>query len=370
MKVKALKVSQTHEGQSNGEIYVTKIPVRDLIDSTQFTMDVWRPERKGTDDQGYQRDLDEKRIRSIASYVEKRKGSIFPNAILVSCRKPLEFEEEANGFGELSIGNKVNQYPLYIIDGQHRVRGLWYAVTQNGHEDLAALEMPVIILSNFEKKEEVRQFFSLNFYQKKVDTSLAQRLMAELAYGDRDEMQQIKDDQKDWQLAALKLIDMLNENVDSAWKNSIKIPGGGKKPSHIINQNSFLTSLKPLFGPGAVFSIQVRKLDDRYRLLEEYWGALAETFPDAFNEPKDYVIQKTPGVFSLNAFAPHVFAKVGLDDASRKSLKELLKKVFLDNGITSDYWRKDTLDGAANYGSMKGFRILTDKFLEYLDELN
>ena len=34
--------------------------------------------------------------------------------------------------------------------------------------------------------------------------------------------------------------------------------------------------------------------------------------------------------------------------------------------ITSDFWRKDNLSGAAQFGSMKGFRYMADSFADRL----
>jgi hypothetical protein len=83
--------------------------------------------------------------------------------------------------------------------------------------------------------------------------------------------------------------------------------------------------------------------------------------PEAFKNPDRYVIQKTPGIFSLHSIFPLVFelARQRSKNVDVDSFIEVLRPM-LDTDDGAEYWERDNDDGASQYGSMKGFRILAN----------
>ena len=86
--------------------------------------------------------------------------------------------------------------------------------------------------------------------------------------------------------------------------------------------------------------------------------------PEAFEDPSEYVIQKTPGLFSL-----HLLLKDQLllqmyqlhMDLDEQSLYEMIK----DSPKISDFnFRHRSPNYAASYGSGKGFRKLADLLID------
>ena len=135
-----LKINQPHEPQKG--IYIGKIKVKDLINETQFKIDYWDPKKKTTLAQGYQREPSKIRYIKIAKYIENTNEPIFPTTILINSRDSLKFEsdDKKNGWGKLII----NKYPLWIVDGQHRIGGLKYAITELGLKNWEEMELPVV----------------------------------------------------------------------------------------------------------------------------------------------------------------------------------------------------------------------------------
>jgi len=85
---------------------------------------------------------------------------------------------------------------------------------------------------------------------------------------------------------------------------------------------------------------------------------LRRVFPEPFENPADHIIQKTPGVFSLHKIAPEVF-EIAREkgEITEDALFDILKNLRdIDDG--SYFWNRENEDGAAQYGSMKGFSIL------------
>lgn len=368
LKLKAFKVIQPTETEDKA-VYNTTIPMSILIDHTYFQINWWSPEKKNTPEQGYQRMPDENRKKKISKYLENAKNPVMPTNIVVSSHKPITFDKEHKNFGEITI----DHYPLWIIDGQNRIEGFKYAINELGNKKLLEYEMPVTIMSNFEIIDESEQFITLNVTQKKVNTDLAQVLRKALIqeYGE-ERYKAIYSDI--WDLKALNLTELLNTksngDMSNVWYQRIKQPNTKKSFSSIINQNSFVTSLKPLY-KGGVFEYDYTA-DEAFQALKNYWEAVAEIFPVAFEKPRDYVIQKTPGVFSLNDLANRVFGILLKEkkNLTKENILEKLKTVFKDDRFekSSNYWMANNYFGAAQAGSMKGFKRLADEFKENLSE--
>lgn len=256
----------------------------------------------GTKDQGYQRVPSESRKKKVARYLERYTNPIFPTNILINARSPLDFKERGEkGIGELTI----NSYPCWIVDGQTRIEGFKYAIQELKLSSIQEQEIPVTFLSNFELYDELEQFFILNSTQKRVSTDLAQRLKLEIAKSDPAKYETLGIGEM-WELRALKIVDLLNTQSDShIWHGRIRLPNTQRSPINIVSQNSFVRSLKPLM-KGGIF--ENFKPDLAYKIIKDYWSALGQVFPDAFSRPREYVIQKTPGVFSLHDLANKVFS--------------------------------------------------------------
>jgi len=365
LPLKAVRLTQPNK--KDQEIYTTSVKIKYLLDTTYFKVNWWEREKMGTNKQGYQRKPTENRKRKISRYIEKCQYPVFPTNLLVNSQKKLEFSPESKtNWGTLVL----DKYPLWIVDGQTRIEGFRYAVEELKLEKVLEYEMPVTILSDFSLIDELEQFFILNSTQKKVSTDLAQRLKLQLYLENPEEYKSLGIGE-DWELKALKVVDLLNTKGESPWCEKIRLPNTQKSPINIISQNSFVKSLKPLYRDGIVGSLEL-KADDTYKALRDYWLALKDIFIDAFESPKDYVIQKTPGIFSLHDLANRVFQNLSFqgEELTKDNMLKILNKVFNEDSYdTSYYWQKDNLTGAAMAGSMKGFARLAEEFKDNLPKI-
>lgn len=356
MRYPAIRVNQLDDGK---ELFVASVKIKDLIDETHFAIDFWDQSQQLSEKQGYQRRPSTSHVKKIANYAINETKALFPGAILINSRSPLRFEGDKNGVGELVLSHP----PLWIVDGQHRIRGLRHAIENLEDRRWEERELPVVVLSNFNKIEEVKQFHILNSTQKRITTDLAHRLLAHQAEKNPEDYQRMIQDNSLWIARVLRVVDMLNEKPESPWYKTIQVPNTDRIATHIIKQNSMVKSLQPLFRDGYFSS--VTNLDKNYQVLRDYWVVLKEIFPAAFSRPKEYVIQKTPGVFSLHNLA-HAITLRGLPEYSKGTFAKVLKEVFDDKD--DYYWASENQEGAAVYGSMKGFRILSNDFIEKLQE--
>lgn len=107
---------------------------------------------------GFQRLLNKKRAKQIATYLDVDKG-IIPSALIVSAQDNAKLR-----YNEGKLSFEVAKESLLVIDGQHRLFGLM--------ESEFEYEIPVIIFDSLKSGEEVKLFIDINTTQKGVPTAL------------------------------------------------------------------------------------------------------------------------------------------------------------------------------------------------------
>jgi len=370
LKAKAIRILQ------NGRtFYVLSLTASQLVKNTK--VDVWDP--SGPEGrQGYQRAPSRSRKRKVAQYVS-RDDAVMPQGGLLNARSAtgnaahgevLNFEADwengAIASGELTIPTAA--LPLYVVDMQHRIGGYEYAINEDGQADLDGFPLVVTIADGLSFEEEVDQFEIINTTQKKVRTDLARRLKA-MQMSDHGKRAELEASGKLWEARGPKIVTALVEDSSGPWYKRITPPNATKKnfPDAIVRETSFVTSLKPIL-KSPYFTIVSD--EDAAELIGRFWKAIAKLYPAAVGRPRDYVLQKTPGVFSLHAIAPQVF-EISRSTCDGQITIEGIVRALEPMAKTYDasFWSSDEDDGASQYGSMKGFRILAVKLQDELPKL-
>lgn len=191
MLIKYMKVSQKNES-----FFVVKFKVSDLSDKVNFHFRnpfgnekdeielydkyIARIRKLGIDITssaiGIQRRLDYRRIKEISDYLNTKENSFFPSSIIlaldpldISLIKNIE-ELEENEYGVIDIDDSVK---LQIVDGQHRLAGLFSAnddVRQN-------FELLAVLLINATPEVCASIFADVNGTQTKVNRSVIYDLL-------------------------------------------------------------------------------------------------------------------------------------------------------------------------------------------------
>jgi DGQHR domain-containing protein len=357
MKLKAIPVTQ--KGKT---LYVSRIPAKDLIQERMFTVAKWKHGIKDPDKQGYQRDPSSTHAKRVASYLAeegKPHRNVLPGAVLINSRDSLKTHPNKDG----SVDIEIRKYPAFVVDGQHRIAGIKHAIEELGEKELEKYELPVVV-SEFDLPEETLHFKTINKTAKPVSPELGQRLLRALRVQHGYDYDEDKDA---WTSKALAALDQLNETPGSIWYGRVGVPGKKKEASHIAKQNSFISSLKPLYGKNARFADEQTTVDQAVKILSDYWSSLAELMPNAFSEPKEYLIQRTPGLFSLHQLLVKILQYKPAP--SKEELKSILKKMMDSMEMEDDFWRRGTDRDAAVYGSMRGFTILYEQMARNLPPL-
>ena len=103
-------------------------------------------------------------------------------------------------------------------------------------------------------------------------------------------------------------------------------------------------------------------------VLESYWGAIKELLPECFDEPRDYVLLKTPGIFSMHSLLPEVLKDLVRIQAPIMDYQgEFESRLRGLPALAPEFWLADGGHASA-FGSMKGFRLLGDELCSEYQE--
>jgi DGQHR domain-containing protein len=343
--------------QNNIPVYVTYLTAKQLSNLNKIKVDIFQKENK--DEEGYQREISDKRSEEFAKYIINAKG-ISPVSILINVREKLNFERKQGEYGKLNISENSN---MWIVDGQHRRKGLIIAIEDR--EEYENYQIPIVITNLTKTYEEAKQFIIINKTQKGVRSDLAERFLSKLFEESEDIISQMPSTVIrgiTWMPKAIEISEKINERKDSVWYKKIRFPNEPKLTT-ISSQKSFTESLKPIIKNEIFETYNVEEITE---LLVRYWNAIAELCPESFRLPEEHLIQKTIGVFTLHRLFPMAVSYCG-----EKVTKERLKEIFLKmkNGMNDLYWSKNGQIGLAGT-NQKAFSIIYKKLSEYLEEGN
>lgn len=357
--------------QNGYKIYITGIRAEDLEGFTEI--DHYNPKiEPDAPDQGYQRKEDMPRVKKLGNWlrkqIEEKVGVLMPTAILTSTRdSKVDYNE-----GTRSITLHRTK-PLYVVDGQHRRAGLRYAIYEKSLDQLRDFEMPLVIVENLTREEEMQQFAVVNGTQKGVRTDLVNMILTQLASVKGDDFIDEKDQ---WKVVVSRTIALLNEERDGPWTDRIVMPNEkthtraekNADPNlenvQLVRATSFMTSLRPIYEYLKQYYDSKNlgseeRAEELTAVVSAFWRAIRKMNPEAFSTPGEYVLQKTPGIFALHRMCARLLPVMHM----------ATREWDLDNFFATlepctelgdpEYWNAEHGE-AAKYGSMKGFAELAD----------
>jgi DGQHR domain-containing protein len=349
--------------QDGTKFYIAPVSVRTLAEAEFSKPDAWSPQNR----YGYQRPPLERRFKKIADYMLGREGSspMLPQPIILNARhNKLLFEPKSGAYGILKLRPK--DFPLFQVDGQHRIGGLRRAFEENP-EKIGDFKIPVVI-SNIQSGqdevaiEEALLFYLINTEQKRVPTDIAQRLITNFL-ADKKTHGRVVGQQQEWIAVGTQVLDKLLEMGNNPWVGNVEIPGETprtKKP--IMKQVSFIQSLKPLLEG---FGYRHEDPTETAQILAHFWNAIREVCPAPFEDPREYVLQKTTGVFSLHQILPQIIRT--LERSGKRPTKLGFVNIIgkMDAFKDPEFWHSSG-GQAGMFTGQKGFRLLAEQLREQL----
>ena len=373
MKIPALPFQQHGKRMYIGFLKASELS--QYLKGGKIKVDVWTPDNP----MGYQRAHSKTRSRAFAKFISA-KENISPLTLLLSVRNNFDAIQYSNGF--LTIPDDVT---LYLVDGQHRARGIEQAIYELG-ADLNDVDVPIVIMPTKDSYEEAKQFVIINKTQKGVRTDLAERHLQQAVL--REGYAKLKMDMEEgrlpraifgdieWRPRAVEIADELNKN-SAVWKERIKAPNV-YQPKATVSQKSFTDSLEQFLTHPDFRDLPK---DLQIKILENYWMAIRDIMKDAFIRPEDYLVQKTTGVFVFNGLLPTVAKYCKNPDTGKYELtyakfKEVFSKLSKSDWLQAESWkasqkRRGIIGGkVAQMGtSQKSFSVLRDILTKELEDV-
>ena len=366
--------------QNGTRLLISKMRAGDL--STYTRVDPFDT-NKPLDDakQGYQRPAEMPRVKKLGNWMKKEleegRQVRMPTALLLSSRGT-DVVLSPNGTVTLKESNK-----LPLIDGQHRRRGFEWAIEDKDVKELADFELPIVIMQDIGLVGEMNQFRIVNGEQKSVRTDLVNMILTQLVAREGDDAVEEKNE---WKVVASLAVKRLNADKGGPWFDRIVMPDQRAYSKEEVDANpalqhlrtaratSFISALKSIdtylkiVRPGAA-SLAERS-ETLFQVLDGFWRAVRKLNPKAFEKADDYVMLKTPGIFSLHRLCLSVMKDMYI--GHREFVESEFAHMLTAASELQDphYWSAGSSDAdggdAAKYGSMKGFAELGDLLYESL----
>jgi len=270
---------------------------------------VSRIHRNDTDQiKGYQRPEVRAHINEIRSYIESD-GAMIPNALVVAFDAAVSFEPaevQMIGPAYARVGTLViplgsldgSDRPGWIVDGQQRAAAI---------RDAEVAKFPVCVTAFItdDAQEQREQFILVNSTK-----PLPKGLIYELLPNTESKLPAILQRRR----FPAYLVDRLNFDADSPMRGMIQTP---TNPGGVVKDNSMLRMLEQSLSEGMLYRFRDRtaggpQADNMLLLLKDFWGAVAEVFPDAWNKsPRRSRLMHGAGIICMGLLMDAVADRTG-----------------------------------------------------------
>lgn len=251
------------------------------------------------------------------------------------------------------------------VDGNHRLYGTDEVLAQLARDADALDEdefatLPFALLVGLQGMDEARLFRDINGEHEGMET--AHLVGLEYRTADTEEMKHDPRLQPNWLAHQLAAPGMAFHNVVfmGGAKAGVKDQLGSVPPIKINTLRS--TVAQQLQSSTTVATAYEDEVDTLLEILNNYWGAVAETFPEAWADKKNYILLQTIGLGGFARFGGYLIDRafedqhLGRDDF-KTYLAPVRKKMQL---------RRDDFTGIAGAG---GQTVVAKKLIEACEDL-
>ncbi len=252
-----------------------------------------------TNPKGLQRDLSPKHASEAFEYVHRPRNQEYPRAfpeVVLNVRdKRVLKTDDLNGNSIVKLKFAISEMKdgkvsVSRVDGNHR---LYYAVGDDRRDPLLA-EVPFQIHVGLTQDQERSLFVDINSNQKGLSSSHLAVMQNRLS----PEEIEIRDHLDRW------IASKLSRDPESPWHGMIH-EGGSKKGTRqqgltrLVNFASIQGGVSKLLSKSQyIFDLGDAQL--QYVILRNYWQAVKVVFSEEWANPKDYLLLKNIGVWSLS----------------------------------------------------------------------
>src|SRR3989442_873653 len=170
-------ISHTSVKKEAIQFYLEDVPVFCFVSDVRTLLDSCYISRRLGDQKGYQRALNETRLKNIGREIEGKKIMAFPNSIIINCEEPLTESpaQRQDCPKAIEIHLPTAFCSCCVVDGQHRLLGF----SRINENELPQRHLPVVAFQKLPHDREVMLFTDINSKQKRIDSNLIQDLKAD-----------------------------------------------------------------------------------------------------------------------------------------------------------------------------------------------
>ena len=342
-----------------------------VIDAGTLVAHHFVPQRNTRTKKGYQRELSKSRVNRLEKELLYNRVDL-PTAVLLSMR---DGNQDSLIPSEKGLHLKLDNHPLNVVDGQHRVASLRRLVEQNP-EKWSDFRIPFVCVLGANELQEMEQFYVVNSTAKSVRTDLAYDLLKQRAENDPNVVTVLEERGETWKVTGQTIVERLAaESI--LWRDRIRFPGEPKATT-TINNSGMVNSLKQLLSAPYFAALTT---DNQCKVIEAYWQGICAVLPDCFAAPTEHVIQKSTGVMILHTLLLSVIEHVrsfGDSVIESRSYERVLETPLMelqednrDGNLVSgsEFWLVGSSGAAGAFSSNAGRRVLLAKVRHLLPKI-
>jgi DNA sulfur modification protein DndB len=244
-----------------------------------------------SEESGYQRPYDVGHAREFRAYIEQPTSTTIP--LTFNLRGPSGWLLRRGAPGEISAllietpaqGSSV----MAQVDGQHRLGEM-------GDSDVSLAFQCFLGLS---PREEMAIFSVINSKARGLSPSLLDYHATKLAPGFEDVQLE------------LYIAKRLNDDRQSVWHGMVKLGGVGTQGTHRrVSLRGLQTATLLLLKRSSLGTMSELVPQEKYKVVRDYWAAVALTWPDAWSRHREHLLAKGVGVNALALLGAEVVTAI------------------------------------------------------------
>jgi len=302
---------------------------------------------------GTQRDLSPKHSREAYYYVKNNELAFWPEVFLCirnkNCYKFSPLEENSN-FGylefDLDVIKREKSISISRIDGNHRLH-----FSDGSHKEYPPIEKEVSFCFAYELNHEgeILLFRDINNNQKRMNTSHLDNIEVKLSL--EDELKR-----KD---PALYIAKNLSDDTTSAFYERV-YDGGKNLGNNMIPLRSLKSGIQYMLSRPTKLTA-LKDPDAQFRVIKNYFNSLKLWVPDAWKDPKQYIILRGVGLWGVCFIGAVVIDRV----LTKGNFDEDNMLKILKSGKKWDWSSKGEFEGLSGRGgAVKISDMVTSEFID------
>ncbi|MGB8169361.1 MAG: DGQHR domain-containing protein [Chthoniobacteraceae bacterium] len=348
LKRKQLKIRAFLGHVLGVKVYRGYAPLSDLSRMSQA--DIYDQKANPT---GTQRDLSPKHAKEAYEYVRDRTLAYWPEVFLcVRDTKVVKFTADPSHpeCGTLTVDlltiKKSQKISISRVDGNHR---LHFA---DGHDpSLPPLDKEVsfCLAVDLTLDDEISLFRDINNNQKRMNTSHLDNIQTRLS---SEQILMQKD-------PPLYIAQKLGRSKDSPL-NGWVYEGGIKKLGSAIPLRTLKTGIEYMLSRPTKLTA-LRDAEAQFKVIRNYFSAVKSWIPDAWDNPKDYLVLRGAGLWGVCFLGADVIDRA----LSRGAFEPEQMSAILESGKKWDWTSKGSFAGfSGRSGAVKISEMIANEFAD------